>query len=115
MRPGIICVRNQVINRSVENFEFRFFHSVKKVRPACFSRAHSNQPQGDSLLRRFSPPFSSGELEIQRSEHLPVGNLGLLDVVNGSVLKPTERLCGLSINVEGNNGTAENVGRPLVL
>lgn len=36
-------------------------------------------------------------------------------MLNGSVLKPTERLCDLSINVVGNNGTAENVGRPLVL
>lgn len=60
------------------------------------------------MLRRFSPPFSSGELEIQRSEHRFHKNekLGLLDVVNGSVLKPTERLCGLSIIIEVNE-TAE--------
>ncbi|EGG55775.1 hypothetical protein HMPREF9439_01028 [Parasutterella excrementihominis YIT 11859] len=37
------------------------------------------------MLRRFSPTFSSGELEIQRSEHLPVGSLGLLDVVTLSL------------------------------
>ena len=45
MRPGIICVRNQIIDQPVENFEFRFVHSFKKVRPAFSAERTPTNPK----------------------------------------------------------------------